>query len=348
MDVQEWSRAAQIAALADLRHIGLKEVLQFGTFLGTVYGAWQWWRFSKWQIAKRLFEYLNTDEKNIVEARQRVLQRLRGGTDTALQAANEMHFNIEKAIKLLDRGEAKEAEKTLSEFALMLSGSAEVGRRHTAVASDQAATVLLFQGLLAKKRADVPAARKALEEALEHNGEDSEVIRALGELDLIAGRHDDALQKFKDALDRASSDSRSRAELSQLKLKILQNRDEPKNEREAWHDCAEAFAELGENLESAHAYARVGEIEVNRLQFHLAARNSFRSAFDRYYQSHNLQGTEEMKRRLQELGEDVGTLPTLDKPPETATSHISWHWIRLAGEVLILGGAAYLFFLTLR
>jgi len=337
-----------MAAFADLRNIGLKELLQFGTFLGTVYGAWQWWRFSKWQIAKRLFEYLNTDEKNIVEARQRVLQHLRAGGGVGLQSGNEMHLSIEKAIKLADSGKPQEAEKLLSECALMLSGSAEVGRRHTAVASDQAATILLFQGLLAKKRADVPAARKALEEALEHNSEDAEVIRALGELDLVAGRDDDALQKFSEAFNTASNDSRLRAELSQLRLKILQNRDEPRNERKAWHDCAEAFAELGENLEAAQAYARAGEIEATRLPYHQEARRSFRSAFDRYYQSYNLQGVQEMKERLQELGEDVGALPVLDLPAATATSQNPRPWIRLALELSILGAAAYLFFLTLR
>lgn len=177
---------------------------------------------------------------------------------------------------------------------------------------------------------------------------DAEAIRALGELDLIAGRDDEALQKFNTAFDTASNDSRLRAELSQLRLKILRNRDEPKNEREAWHDCAEAFAELGENSEAAYAYARAGEIEANRLQFHLEARKSFRSAFDQYYQSRNTQGTEEMKHRLQELGEDVGVLPTLNEPKATEAQQIPWHWIRLAGEVLLLGVAAYLFYLTQR
>jgi tetratricopeptide (TPR) repeat protein len=336
---------AQAAALFDPNNIGLKELLQFATFLGTVYGAWKWWRFSKWQIANRLFEYLNTDEKHIIGARRRVLEHLRCGKGIALKSGVELHDSIEEAIKLLDADRLVEAEESLAGFALMLTGSAEVGRRHTAVASEQAATILLFVGLIAKKRADVPSARRALEEAIEHNPDDAEAIRSLGELDVSAGDDARALQRLKNAFDKASNDSRLRAEISQLKLKIYQKRDEPKNERETWHDCAEALSELGQHGQAALAYTRAAEIESTRLPYHQEARRSYRAAFDSYYQAGDSRGVEQMKEALKTLGADVDTLPALNHV--TPGREIPWFWIRLGLELSILAAAGYLF-LTLR
>jgi len=137
-----WMLASPLSSLIDISSYGIKEWLQLiGAMIGifvSILGAWKAWRFSKWQMVNRLFEHLNTDEKHIIEARRAVLKHLRNGKGSRLRSGVELHDGIAKAIKLLDADRAVEAEEYLTGFALMLSGSAEVGRRHTAVASEQA------------------------------------------------------------------------------------------------------------------------------------------------------------------------------------------------------------------
>jgi hypothetical protein len=123
MDGME-SLAAQIAALADFRTIGLKKVLQFGTFLGTIYGAWKWWRFSKWQIAKRLLEYLDNEEKNIIECRDAVLNHIRYGKPLSLAPNHRLHPEIEEALKDVARAEPGRAEQRLICFVATLTEDA--------------------------------------------------------------------------------------------------------------------------------------------------------------------------------------------------------------------------------
>ena len=90
---------------------------------------------------------------------------------------------------------------------------------------------------------------------------------------------------------------------------------------------------------------RAGEIERSQLNWPGPARESFTKAFDNYYAARDLGGVAKMRQKLQDLGEDTSVLPILNHP---ASRPIPWLWIRLAGEVLMLGAAAYLFFLTLR
>ena len=162
---------------------------------------------------------------------------------------------------------------------------------------------------------------------------------------MSAGKEDEALGLFKRSFDLAGRDSLLRAETSKLKLKIFENRDQPGNQRDAWHDCADAYSEIGDHQQAALALARAGEIESTRLPYSNEARRSFRRAFDNYYQARNVQGIEEMREKLAALGEDVGALPVLG---QTTSRAIPWFWIRLALELSILAVAAGLFYVSLR
>ena len=335
---QAW---AQVGGLLDPNNIGLKELLQLFAFGGSVYGAWKWWRFSKWQIANRLFEYLNADEKNIVEARRRVLQRLRSGKGAALTSGGELHEKIESAIKLLDSDQPVEAEQELGGFALMLTGSAEVGRRHTAVASEQAATIFLFIGLIAKQRSDVTAARTALMEARDHWPEDAEVVRALGELDLNAGDLPNAQSQFDKAISLASRDRRLEAEIWALKGETSQ-RDGDKGEQIAsLLKSAIIYAEIDDHLRAADTYSIAGDLQVS-VRHTKRARRSFRSAFDCYERAGNVPRRRAMREKLAALKVDVSGLPDIDEPTKRP---IPWFWMRLSVEILVLAVALYLTFM---
>jgi tetratricopeptide (TPR) repeat protein len=247
-DGRAWVLTSSAVLLIDVSNYGIKEWLQlvaaiFGIGVSVI-GAWKAWRFSKAQIVNRLFEYLNTDEKHVIEGRQRVLEYLRNGKGARLKSGAELHVNIEKAIGLVAADRPVEAEEALVGFALYLRGSAEVGRRHTDVASQQAATILLLVGLIAKQRKDPPTARKALTEALEHWPEDAEVLRSLGEIDLRAGEFLAAHQSLDKALALASRDKRLEAEIWSLKAEAYRGQDDTRSYPTALSKCGAAYAEI--------------------------------------------------------------------------------------------------------
>lgn len=339
--------AAQIAAFADLRNIGLKEILQFGTFLGTVYGAWKWWRFSKWQIAKRLIEYLDNEEKNIIECREAVLNHIRYGKPLLLGPHHRLHPEIDGSLKEVARDEPGRAEQRLIGFAAALTEDAKVGSRYTSNANRQAATALLFTGLIAKKkRSDTDSARSAWTEATQHNKADPEVTRCLAELDFDAQKDNEALRGLLASAALAPDDKRLKAETAELRGQVYQRKGKPLLERNALHEAADNFVVLDENARAAKAYLRAAELELTpQLRMVIVAPNTLRKAYHNYFSARDRAAAAEVRQRLVNLDEDVGSLPTFTEP---AIPQFSWPWFRLAGEVLILGAAAYLFFLTLR
>ena len=335
--------AGPLVSLLDFGNYTLKDWAQllvaiFG-LVGSVVGAWKWWRYSKWQIVNRLFEYLNADEKNVTEGRRIVLAYLRSGRRAALRSDVEFHATITKAINLLDANRTIEAEAVLNAFALMLKGSAEVGRRHTVVASEQAATVLLFVALIAKQRADVTAARDALTEALDQCPTDAEVVRSLGELDLDVD-HRKALEQFEHALRLAVGDGLLQAEIWSLKAKALEREPIPamKPLAAAFRNAATLFAAAGADAKAADAHNRAGDIEIS-LRFSRRARRSFTSALHCYHRVGDAKGVADMRNKLQLLGVAGDSLPDIAPVP---TRQIPWFWIRLAIELSILGIAGYL------
>jgi tetratricopeptide (TPR) repeat protein len=173
--------------------------------IGSTFGAWKAFRYSKGQIAKRLLEYLDEYEKNIDEVRHIVVPHLRNGRAIERKSELEIHKRIESAIKLAGRGQEVAAERELEGFVVLLTSSAEVGRRHMDIAKRQAATVLVCTGLLAKSRGDIATARGTWTRALDQNPCDAEAIRCLGELELAAGRGDEALEHFTKAVTRRQS-----------------------------------------------------------------------------------------------------------------------------------------------
>jgi tetratricopeptide (TPR) repeat protein len=344
-DGQVWVFASPLASLLDFSNYTMKDWLQllvaaFG-LVGSVVGAWKWWRYSKWQIVNRLFEYLNTDEKNVTDGRRIVLEYLRGGRRSASDSDVEFHQMISRAIRLLDSNRIVEAEAALNGFALMLKGSAEVGRRHTAVASEQAATILLFVALIAKQRADITAARDALMEALDHCPDDAEVVRTLGELDLDLDPTK-AQVRFDEAIRLAAGDSLLQAEIWLLKARAHEKELVPtaKPQRIALLAAAGLFAAAGSDRRAAEAYNRAGDIEVS-LRFTRRARQSFTNALHCYHRVNDAKGVVDMRNKLQTLGVNVDSLPNIALAP---AQKIPWFWIRLALELSILGAAAYLAF----
>jgi tetratricopeptide (TPR) repeat protein len=341
--------AGPLVSLLDFGNYTLKDWAQllvavFG-LVGSVVGAWKWWRYSKWQIVNRLFEYLNADEKNVTEGRRIVLAYLRSGRRAALRSDVEFHATITKAIKLLDANRTIEAEAVLNAFALMLKGSAEVGRRHTAVASEQAATILLFVALIARQRADVTAARDALTEALDQCPDDAEVMRSLGELDLDVDPTA-AQSRFDEAIRLAPGDSLFQGELHVLKAKAfgLQHVPPLKEQRKALVEAAGQLAAAGADRQAAEAYDQAGELEI-RLGWKRRARESANNALRLYQRLNDERGEENMRVRLKALG---ATPPAPLSKTAIAGKWISWRTVRIAVEVAILASAALLFYLSLR
>ena len=207
MDGYNWVLGFYFIPSFDFSSYGLKDWLQIVAAVvgigGSTYGAWTAFRYSKSQIAKRLAEYLNDHEKNVDEARQLVVQHLRNDRPMDRKPEIEIHQRIESAIKLVARGHKEDAERELERFALVLSHSSEVGRRHADLAKKQAATIFVFTGLIAQKRGETGPARSAWLKALDHNPQDVEAIRGLGELALAEGREPEARKLFEEAQDLA-------------------------------------------------------------------------------------------------------------------------------------------------
>ena len=191
MGTYVWALGLYSVVGYDFSSLGFKDWIQTIAALlgivGSTWGAWKAFRYSKGQIAKRLLEYLNEHEKSIEEVRPLVVRHLRNGRPIERRTELEMHACIENAIKLAGRGQEQEAERYLDGFVVILTRSAEVGKRHMNIARRQAATILVCTGLLAKSRGDIAIARGAWMKALDHNSEDAEAIRGLGELALRVG-----------------------------------------------------------------------------------------------------------------------------------------------------------------
>jgi len=335
---------AQALPMFDVRSYGLKELLQFATFLGSVYGAWKWWRFSKWRIAHRLLEFLENDEKNIVESRKVLLGYL-GNKDAHRPQTGNLHASVAKAVRLLRADRPIEAERELCGMAVLLGQSAEVGRRHTAIANQQIATILLFVGSVATRRDDAATARGAFEEALEVNPQDAEARNALALLDLNAGHEQEALENFSRTVEMSSANTLAKATAWHQMAEIYRRWEQPLKERDALHEGAECDAADGRALAAAQAFRRVGDLESRRLGFHNEARISYRGAFDNYYKAKGEAGVEDMRARLAELEVGVDDLPAL---PKTTTKQLPWFWIRLVLEVALVAAAALIFYLSLR
>lgn len=346
MDGQEFLLAANLAALLDLRTIGIREFLQLGTFLGSVYGAWKWWRFSKWQIAKRLLEHLDHQEKNIIECREAVLNHLRYGKPIALGAQQALHPSIDTALKEVTT-EPSRAEQRLIDFAASLVEDAKVGTRYSNNANRQAATVLLFTGLIAKKkRSDTDAAKVAWTDALQQNKEDAEVVRCLAELDFDAQRDGEALKGMLASVRLTPEDKRLRAETSETRGIIHQRKGRPLLERSALHEAGDNFLAIDEHSRAGRAYLRAAELELTP-QLHMVkvAPNTLRKAYQSFFHAEDRLAAEDIRQRLITLGQDVSSLPTF---VDETRSTFPWHWVRLAGEVLLLGAAGILFYISLK
>jgi tetratricopeptide (TPR) repeat protein len=347
-DGHAWGFATLFVSLMDFGGYTLKDWLQFLVavfgIVGSIVGAWKWWRYSKWQIAKRLLEYLNDEEKNISEARHAVLRHIRYGEPLSLEPNVGVHEQVQKALKKFDGGQPVPAEQQLASFAVLLNEDVEVGRRYMNIANQQAATVLLFTGLIAKQRSDPGSARSAWTSALQHNPDDAEAMRCLGELDYEAGNDNEALRRLAKAVQLAPADKALRAETSHIRAEIFHRKRNPKHERNALHEAGDNFVDLGKHDRAATAYARAAEIELTPLNRTTQAPATFKKAYNSYHLARDRDGMDEVRQRLNDLGEDVTALPTLNKD---ATRALPWPWIRLSVEVLILGTAVAALYLTL-
>ena len=257
-----------------------------------------------------------------------------------------MHAELDKALKELARDEPGIAEQRLICFAAALAEDAKVGSRYTTNANRQAATALLVTGLIAKKRrSDTDSAKTAWVDALQHNSTDAEVIRCLAELDLDAQRDEPALRGLRTSVEMAPNDKRLIAETAELRSQIYQRKKKPLLERGALHEAASNFVMLDENARAAKAYSRAAELEQQPLRMVVEAPKTLRKAYNSYFYAGDRTGAEDVRQRLIDLKEEVSSLPSFAEP---TIARSSWPWIRLAGELLLFGAAAYLFFLTQR
>jgi tetratricopeptide (TPR) repeat protein len=288
---------------------------------------------------------LENEEKNIVESRNVLLGYLGDKNAPRVQADN-LHVTVAKAVRLLKVDKPIEAERELCGMAVLLSQSAEVGRRHMTIANQQMATILLFVGSVAKRRDDGATAREAFEEALELSPDDADTRNALAILELGAGREEEALHHFRRTVALPSTDSLLKAEAWHRMAEIYRRREQPLNERNELYKSADCYAAAGKARVAGEAFRRVGELESRRLGFHNEARSSYRSAFDNYYKANDEAGVEDMRARLAELNVDVSGLPILAKVIKRR--ELPWTWIRLALEISLVAAAAVLFYLSLR
>ena len=323
----------------------LKDWLQFAAAVLAIavssYGWWKALQYSKARIAERLKEYLDRQEKNIGEVRHLIVPHLRNGRAISQTPTVEIHKCIEGAIRLAQRRDHENAEGQLRAFVISLTNDAEVGRRHWEVARKQAATVLVFAGLIAQKRGDIPSAQTAWTQALEHNPQDPEAIRCLGELDLMAGRSDEAFERFAQATGLAPDDKLLRAETQSLKADFYRRTAAPKRERDDLRDSARHFEDAGEHQRAGEAYERAAEIEV-QLGFVRQAPETLKRAHRAFHTAEDHRANQ-VRERLSEMGEDVSNVPILEEPSKWPA--IPWPWVRLSIEVLILGTVVYVAFM---
>jgi tetratricopeptide (TPR) repeat protein len=321
---------------------GLQIIAAVLGIIGSTYGAWTAFRYSKRQIAKRLLEYLNNHEKNVDEVRQLVVRHLRSGRPIDRTPELEMHQCVERAVMLAGRGEEETAERDLNAFVVVLTTSAEVGKRHMEIAKRQAATILVCAGLIAKGRGHIANARTAWRQALDENPDDAEAIRSLGEADLSVGLVDQAFEQFTRATLLAPDDKSLRAETASLKADYYKGNGNPLLELNERHDSGLHFDEVSEHGRAGLAYARAGEIEAQLGRIRQAP-ESFKKAYSSYHKANNREAAESVRERLSELGEDINRLPLFAEPSRWPS--IRWQWVRLLLEVLLLGAACYVTFM---
>jgi tetratricopeptide (TPR) repeat protein len=224
-----------------------------------------------------------------------------------------------------------------------MADDAKVGEKFLANTNLQLATAYLVQGKIAAARSEPSAARSAWEAALLRHPHDCEAARYLGELDLAAGDIDSALEHFSKAYALAPDDKLLSAETRSAVATFYKEQGRPRWELAALIECAADFADAGANHLAAAAYARAGEIAIDLGQNQQGPR-LLRKAFENYQLAGDFVGMRQMRDHLENLGEDVSELPTVDHDP--VRRRIPWFWIRLGMEVAVLGAAAYLFFIV--
>lgn len=308
----------------------------------TSYGWWKAFRYSKSQIAKRLVEYLQGQDKSFDEARRLVVNHLRNPHAADWKPGIEVHERIQNAIKPAASNQQQDAERELERFAIVLMHSADIGRRHMELAKKQAASFLVFAGLIARKREENGPARRAWTKALDYNPNDAEAVRGLAELGLKTGTGREALRKLDHAVTLAPDDKRLGAEVSLTKADFFKERGNPRLELRTLNDCAPVFEEIREYRSAGQAYERAAEIEAS-LGRNNQARSTLRKAYNCYYNAQDRVGAKRVRDRMIALGDDVSGLTVLRGPSRWPS--IPWPWVRLSLEVLILGAACYVLFM---
>ena len=346
-DGHRWVLAGSAFLLLDVSNYGIKEWLQLiaaaiAIFVAII-GAWRTYRYSKYQIAKRLLEYLEDEASRITASRNRIIRHLRQGEPLNGDLDHDFYREVKGALDELANGDPRQAEKKLNAFTETLAGDIKLGQTYLSNANLQLATVLLVRGKSANERSEATAARTAWEGALQCYSHDAEAARYLGELALAEGDLEAAVGHFGSSIALAPDDKLLKAETSELLATFHRERGKVTPEIEALVECAPSFVNAGEYHRAAAAYARAGEIAVQLNRSRQGPR-LLRDAFDNYKLAGDQNGMREMRSRLVDLEEDVSGLQLDEKEP---TRQIPWFWIRLAFELSILGVAAYLF-LSLR
>jgi tetratricopeptide (TPR) repeat protein len=347
-DAHAWMLAVPAALFFDVGSYGVKEWLAILGSLagigGSVFGIWRAWRYSKKQIAERLLEFLRDEEAKIVDARSRVIRHLRAREPLGHEPDHAFYHDLRGALEDLARGSVHEAEKKLDAVAEACAHDAKVGQKFLSNSNLQLATVLLIRGKVANGRPEPTAARSAWENALHAYPHDCEAARYLGELALAAGDVDRTLECFSRAQALAPDDKMLSAETWQLVADFYQRQGPKKSELHALKECAPDFAGAGAYGQAGAAYERAGDIAADFGQ-NVQSPRLLRLAFDNYRLADDQDNMNQVREKLESLGDDVSDLPSIERP---SRRQIPWFWVRVAVELSILAAAAGLIYLNLR
>lgn len=289
-----------------------------------LYGVWSAYRYSKGQISKRFLQYLDAHEENILAARKSLLRRLAYGETVRDLVANKA---LEQAFNLLKSARVLETSAHLGAFQRLLSKRAQFGERHRDLANRQAATVLLFMGILAIRQNQTLEARKHFEHALDLSKSDGEVQKYLGQLDFELGNPTRALSRYEAALNGAGNDIELKASVWNRRAQLYNSTANPQLEKNDLTLCAPILLQLRQWETAGQCYERLAELQE--------VYGPRRQALPSYKRAHWCYTLASNRAKLVELAPKIGLAPAASQSLGVSAADL-WQWLRLTAEIAIL------------
>ena len=193
-----------------------------------VYRIWMHWDRTR----RRLFTaYLNEQENRILECKGSVASRLQSPSRSVNKVGDlNVHADIDRALKLFDKGKLPEAELVLRGLHSKVDQRHDFAKRQAQVARMQISAVHLFLGSIKAAQHKPGGAIEELKKCLEGAPHDSDALKYLGEQYLVLaadepenadGHADDALQagqRLERVADRHSGDEKKEVHVEGLRL----------------------------------------------------------------------------------------------------------------------------------